>query len=173
MIVKIILTIQMKNGKNQLKTELISFNCSTSGKSVVKENLTCYFETLNQRKFLIVKISFLKNIYNLYGNFSIQHKTEKEKNYRTLMSTKNNACGYLNGTDKSPVGNFIVKQVSSSIPSGLIHPCPYFGDLNLNVTPKSLDKSMFQLRGLYLVTLTLHNDEDLKVLEFKADGKLL
>lgn len=168
-------TFQVKKTRIRSKFVYNSLNCSTSGKTLARENFTCFIEKTKQGTNLIVDVTFIKPVFDVKSRVAILHQSDYEKNYRTLMNTTNNSCAFLNGTSKNPVGNWIVKQLSNSaLNLQQIHPCPYYGHVKFNFSRRPDEGgTLFMLKGKYLLTWKLLNDDDSNVAEFKLDGILM
>lgn len=78
----------------------------------------------------------------------------------------------MNGSEKNPMGKWLLNQISSSVPKDYLHPCPYFGYMKWNYTPKATKGALFLLKGLYQISYQIFNDEDSNIFTMKVQGNL-
>lgn len=170
-----ILEIFGKN-RNQLAFKMKTLNCSSSGKTIATENLTCFIEKYpnNVESNFIVEFDVIKPMFESLVHVEIHHKSNSKNGYRILLNHTSNGCAFVNGTKQGMVQKWIYEQVDNYIPREYIHPCPYLGYMKFNNTPKvpSQTGALFLLKGLYYVSFDLFNDDDDKIISLSIDGKL-
>lgn len=156
---------------------LKTINCSSSGKTVSSESLLCLLEdvgntTKNDRKIILeaeVKIPIFKAMVNL----EIQHRPTPQSEYRTFINNTLEACSFLNGTDKNPIGKFMLDQVSETLPKELIHPCPYFGSFKFNFTLKGSSSIKFLAKGDLELKYYVYDAKDSNIFTLNLLGSFL
>jgi hypothetical protein len=91
--------------------------------------------------------------------------------YTTIINSTIDGCKFLNGTLHNPIAEWILKDIGSSFPKELIHPCPYIGHFklyNISFTP-SMGHQF--LRRRYQIEARSFNDQDENILtgKFKTE----
>jgi hypothetical protein len=148
-------------------------DCSTSGKTISKENFSCFLEDMNNaktQKRIIIETNITNPILKIMGNLAIEHRPNAQSEYKTLVNNTLEVCSFLNGTDRNPIGKWIMDQVSGSLPAEYIHPCPYFGFMKWNFTLKGSKGITFMVKGDILSTLHVYDVKDSNIFTLNIDG---
>lgn len=67
----------------------------------------------------------------------------------------------MNGTDNNLIAKWILDAISETIPRGLFHPCPYFGEFVAYNVSLAVNAQMSQfLKGRYKAHSRFYDDKD-------------
>lgn len=86
-------------------------------------------------------------------------------NYNSVIDSTINVCEFLNGTDGNIVLKWLLDLYRTSLPPGILHPCPYYGDFtayNLSLNPNFLQSKF--LVGTYQANVRFFDDRDNNVM---------
>jgi hypothetical protein len=77
------------------------------------------------------------------------------------MNTTLDVYGFLNGTVNNVATKFFFDTFKSSLPLGLIHPCPYFGEIKAyNLTLNAFSLAMQFMMGSYRAVARFYDEKD-------------
>lgn len=102
----------------------------------------------------------------------MQHRTITPY-YNSIINKTVNFCGFLNGTDQNVLAKWIIDSIAETLPFGLLHPCPYFGEIRIFNLSVINDLVAQFLKGHYRVKLRLFDDEDDNILTATHDIDIL
>jgi hypothetical protein len=82
-------------------------------------------------------------------------------------------CEFLNGTDNNPLMIWTMEAVADSFPKGLIHSCPYVGQVQAYNVSFALNGFTTQfLRGRYKGITRLFDEKDDNIITFKIGTEM-
>jgi hypothetical protein len=103
----------------------------------------------------------------------IKHGNGLTPYYNTVINSTFGMCdflGNLNGSGTNPVAKMVLDAVADTVPPGIFHPCPYFGEFKvINVSLKTTDVFLQFLKGSYRTVSRWLNDDDENIISFKMN----
>lgn len=163
-----------KKSKNQRKIHIKSLNCSSSGKNIAKGNLSCFHKN-QERDFFVLEYDVISRVYDMLFNVVVLFKTTSKSENRVILNNTMDSCRFLNGTKGNVIDKWIFDQIDDYIPREYIHPCPYYGHLKFNITPKAPKAgtgALYLMKGLYSLNIHGYNNYDENILSLNLDGKI-
>jgi hypothetical protein len=105
-------------------------------------------------------------------HFELMHGSGLNPYHNVVFNSTINICKFLNGTDNNLIAKWLIDSASSSLPAGIIHHCPYFGEFKmLNVTLESTSMTLQFLKGSYTTIIRMFDklDDNIATWHFKND----
>jgi hypothetical protein len=99
--------------------------CNSSNKTILPD-YKCFAKAYSRNnQTMNVLMFFPKPVYEAFVALEVSYKTTTSPNYRTLINSTIDVCGFLNGTNNNPLVKWFFSVIRESLPKNFLHPCPY------------------------------------------------
>lgn len=111
--------------------------------------------------------------FALQVRYDVRHKTVTPY-YTSVINSTLDICGFLNGTTSNIALKFFFGQFSATAPKGLLHPCPFFGELMAyNISYNINILNAIHIPGTYMTKSHFFDDKDSNIFTLIIVGEVL